>query len=142
MLARVAAVAAFLFVCLLWAPLAASAHHALDEAGEHVAEDSVTHTPAEEVRLQEETASATRADAKLAAAAVVGDPHQVGQWGPVENWPVVGIHVALLPNGKVLAYDSVDNHSGVHNYTRATVWDPATRDHTLVDVGYRLQRLL
>ncbi len=94
----------------------------------------MTHTPAEEVRLQDETDSATRADAKLAAAAVVGDPHQVGQWGPVEDWPVVGIHVALLPNGKVLAYDSVDNHSGVHNYTRATVWDPATGAHTPVDV--------
>ena len=27
--------------------------------------------------------------------------------GPVVDWPVVGVHVALLPNGKVLAYDSV-----------------------------------
>jgi hypothetical protein len=31
----------------------------------------------------------------------------VGQWGPVADWPVVGVHVALLKNWKVLAYDSV-----------------------------------
>ena len=130
-----AVAAALLIACSLSAPLSASADHALDDAGRHVAEDSVTHTPAEEASLQKRTASATRADAKLATAAVVGNEHQVGQWGPVTNWPVVGIHVALLPNGKVLAYSSVDNHGGVHNYTRATVWNPATGAHTPVDVN-------
>ena len=95
----------------------------------------MTHTPTEEVRLQKDTASATRADAKLAAAAVAGNEHLVGQWGPVQDWPVVGIHAALLPNGKVLAYASVPDHSGEHNFTEATVWDPATGAHTPVNVG-------
>ena len=48
----------------------------------------------------------------------------VGQWGPVVDWPVVGVHVALLPNGKVLAYDSVGDDATetfpVHDHTRAT----------------------
>jgi hypothetical protein len=51
---------------------------------------------------------------------------------------VVGVHVALLPNGKVLAYDSVGDNATetypVHNFTRATVWDPATGAQTSVNV--------
>ena len=130
----IAAAAAAILLCL---PAGAWAHHATDGA-KHQAEDSVIHTPAEEARLQRLTAAATRDDAARAAAAVVGDEHQVGRWGPVTNWPVVGVHVALMPNGKVLAYDSVgDNPTEsypVHNFTRATVWDPATGTHTRVDV--------
>ena len=62
----------------------------------------------------------------------------MGQWGPVVDWPVVGVHVALLPNGKVLAYDSVGDNATetypVHDHTRATVWDPATGTQTPVNV--------
>ena len=51
---------------------------------------------------------------------------------------MVGVHVALLPNGKVLAYDSVGDNATetypVHNFTRATVWDPATGAQTSVNV--------
>ena len=39
-----------------------------DSAAEHIAEDSVTHTPAEEASLQRSTALATQADAARAAA--------------------------------------------------------------------------
>ena len=63
---------------------------------------------------------------------------QGGQLGPVVDWPVVGVHVALLPNGKVLAYDSVGDTATetypVHDHTRATVWDPATGTQTPVNV--------
>ena len=107
MLARTALGASLALVWLFCAPLGASAHHALEGAAGHIAEDSVIHTPAEEASLQRQTAAATRDDAAVAAAAVAGDEHLVGQWGPVVDWPVVGVHVALLPNGKVLAYDSV-----------------------------------
>ena len=52
---------------------------------------------------------------------------------------MVGVHVALLPNGKVLAYDSVGDNATetypVHDYTRATVWDPATGTQTPVWVN-------
>jgi hypothetical protein len=68
----------------------------------------------------------------------------VGEWGPVVDWPVIGVHVALLPNGKVLAYDSIgDNATGtypVQDHIRATVWDPATGTQTpvTVDTGFNI----
>jgi len=62
----------------------------------------------------------------------------VGEWGPVVDWPVVGVHVALLPDGKVLAYDSIGDNATetypVHDHTRATVWDPKTGVQTPVNV--------
>jgi hypothetical protein len=57
---------------------------------------------------------------------------------------VVGIHVSLLPNGKVLAFDSVGDAATetfpVHDFTRATVYDPATGTHTdaRVNTGYNI----
>ena len=86
--------------------------------------------PGRGAEARAETFAATAADAQAAAAAVAGNEHQVGSWGPLVDWPVVGVHVALLPNGKVLAYDSVGDAATetfpVHDHTRATVWDPAT----------------
>ena len=133
---------AFAFLALVggvWVPASALAHPAPRSAGDHAAEDSVVHSAADEAELGRRTAEATRRDAEVAAAAVAGNEHQVGKWGPVVDWPVVGIHVALLPNGKVLAYDSVGDRAletyPVHDFTRATVWDPATGTHTPVDVS-------
>ena len=86
---------------------AALAHHgAAGTVRGHIEEDSVAVTFAMEEWLGERTEAATEADAAAAAAAVIGDEGEVGQWGPVIDWPVVGIHMALLQNGKVLAYDS------------------------------------
>jgi hypothetical protein len=107
----------------------------------HVAEDSVVHDPAAERELGRNTREATASDAQAAEAMVVGNESEVGQWGPVANWPVVGIHAALLENGKVLAYDTVnDSQTGTHDHTRATVWDPATGAQTPVNVvtGYNV----
>ena len=109
----------------------------------HIEQDSVTHSPAKERRLERRTRAATAGDAKAAAAAVTGGEGQAGQWGPVVDWPVVGVHVALLENGKVLAYDSVGDNAAetypVHDHTRATVWDPATGTQTPVNVvGYNI----
>ncbi len=116
-------------------PGSAVAHPAVPKtAADHMQEDAVVHTPAEERRLERQTAAATESDVELAAAAAAGDASEIGEWGPVLDWPVVGIHVALLENGKVLAYDNVgDLHPGHyedHNQTRATVWDPDTGVHT------------
>ena len=67
---------------------------------------------------------------------MVGNEGEVGQWGPVVDWPVVGIQVALLANGKVLAWDAsaLDDKSYTtttdHTFTRATVFDPATGTQT------------
>lgn len=72
------------------------------------------------------------------------DAHLVGEWSAVQEWPVVAIHTTLLPNGKVLAYDSVGDGPAesypVHNFTRAAIWDPATNEinRADVDTGYNL----
>ena len=104
----------------------------------HIEEDSVAHAPAEERQLGQSTLAATATDVQAAEAAAAGPEGQVGRWGPLVNWPVVGVHVALLKNGKVLAYDSVGDAATenfpVHDHTRATVWDPATGSHSPVNV--------
>jgi hypothetical protein len=121
----------------------ALAHDVNTPAG-HQAEDEVFHDAATETRLQRETRQRSTAESQATAAAVAADPGQVGQWGPVVDWPVVGIHVALLPNGKVLAWDSVGDRATeaftVHNFTRATVYDPVTGTQTPVnvDTGYNI----
>jgi hypothetical protein len=106
--------------------------------GEHAAEDSVIHSPAEERRLEQHTSQVTAPDAAAAASQTTGGAGEVGQWGPVIDWPLVGVHVALLENGKVLAYDSVGDRATetypVHDFTRAMVWDPASGAQTQANV--------
>lgn len=82
----------------------------------------------------------TRRSARLAA---VGDPGTVGSWSGVIAAPVVPIFNALLPNGKILMWDSVgDNPAETytkHNFTRAAVYDPVTNTSKRVDVsGYNI----
>jgi hypothetical protein len=124
-------------VTALTAP-GAGAHDGVMTAADHAAEDTVTHTALQERLLDAHTRAATAPEAMAAAAAVAGAPQDVGQWGPVVDWPVVGVHVALLPNGKVLAYDSIGDKATetypVQDHTRATVWDPATGTQTAVNV--------
>ena len=74
-----------------------------------------------------------------ARAAAVGDAGTVGRWSGVIPAPVIPIFEALLPNGKVLMWDSVgDNPTesySTHNFTRAAVYDPATNTSKRVDVA-------
>ena len=139
MLSRLGAtLIASIVVTALVAP-GAGAHDGVMTAAGHAAEDAVTHTVAQEPALDAHTRAVTASDAMAAAAAVGGAPQDVGQWGPIVDWPVVGVHVALLPNGKVLAYDSIGDNATetypVQDHTRATVWDPATGTQTPVNVG-------
>jgi hypothetical protein len=111
--------------------------------GAHERQDTVFHTAADERRLQGFTSRATAIDAVTAAGAVTGDAGEVGSWGPVVPWPVVAVNAALLPDGKVLAYDSVGDHAAdsyeVHDHTRATIWDPATGAQTpVVEIGHNI----
>ena len=78
---------------------AAGAHEVATATG-HAAEDAVTHTAAQERALNAHTRQVTALDAAAAAAAVAGAPQDVGEWGPVVDWPVVGVHVALLPTAR------------------------------------------
>ena len=137
------AVLGLLLALGLGAPSVATAHDVNTPAG-HAAEDAVSHDRATEARLDRNTRLHSATAAGVTAAAVTADPGQVGQWGPVVDWPVVGIHVALLPNGKVLAWDSVGDRATetfpVHDFTRATVYDPQTGTQTPanVDTGFNL----
>src|SRR6476659_2940683 len=107
-------------------------------AARHAAEDAVgVQTPAQQRSLNRHTLAVSAKHAKAAAATVVDNPHDVGQWGPVVPWPIVAIHAALLPNGKVLAYASIGDNATesypVQDHTQATVWNPATGAQTPVD---------
>jgi len=44
---------------------------------------------------------------------------ETGSWSEVLSWPMVAVHMNLMPNGKVLAWGSAE--SGVPR-----VWDPST----------------
>lgn len=55
-----------------------------------------------------------------------GDPtaHTAGAFGPVVAWPIVPIHVVLLPDGRVMSYGS--NSAGRQGAQLVyDVWDPA-----------------
>ena len=128
----------------LGAPGTALAHDVNTAAG-HKAEDEVVHNAATRGAAQQaDPATFRRRVDRRPPLHVAADPGQVGQWGPVVDWPVVGIHVALLPNGKVLAWDSVGDRATetfpVHDFTRATVYDPVTGTQTPVnvDTGYNI----
>src|SRR5215203_2417069 len=76
--------------------------------------------------------------------APAANSYLVGQWSPVFNLPVVAIHNAVLPNGKVLMWDSVGDlpteSYQIHNTTRAIIWDPANGNSSRYDVytGFNL----
>jgi Domain of unknown function (DUF1929)/Bacterial Ig domain len=140
---RLAPALLLLLSLALVAPGAALAHDVSTAAG-HRAEDNVLHDAAIEANLDKATRHSSAVLSRATTAAVAADPGQAGQWGSVVNWPVVGIHVALLPNGKVLAWDSVGDGATEsfpdQTFTRATVYDPATGTQTPVnvDTGYNI----
>lgn len=63
----------------------------------------------------------------MSPAAAVGQPEVEGKWDPPFDWPNVGIHLHVLPNGKVLFWprrelgETLDSHFCVPR-----VWDPET----------------
>jgi hypothetical protein len=132
-----ALVIASVVMAALLAP-GAGAHDGIMTPAGHAAEDAVVLTAKQERTLNAHTRAVSAKYARAAAAMIAGGPQDVGEWGPVVDWPVVGVHVALLPNGKVLAYDSIGDNATesypVQDHTRATVWDPVTGTQTPVNV--------
>jgi hypothetical protein len=49
---------------------------------------------------------------------------QMGEWSPLQAWPLVAIHANLLKTGKVLVFDEEDTT------THPMLWDPATQAFT------------
>src|SRR5439155_1240497 len=64
--------------------------------------------------------AATATGPRAAVGAAATDPASAGQWSSVQSWPIVAIHTTLLPNGKVLAWDTDTSGVGVQ------VYDPIT----------------
>ena len=54
---------------------------------------------------------------------------QVGQWSGPFDWPIVSVNMALLPTGRVLAWDG---QTSGHD---ARVWDPSTNSISSVTVS-------
>ncbi len=59
------------------------------------------------------------------------DPAEVGQWQAPQPWPVVAIHTAMLPTGKVLHYAYPGGGDGSRGFT----WDPRSGDFHQVFVS-------
>ena len=131
-------------------------HHHTD--AEHAAEDLVG-TPITEIERQTRATAARIKDstgqapgghtrtqkvpnAGLSSAAAT-DPGVGGAWSSVLPTDVVPIFQAVLPNGKVLMWDSVGDGPTEsypnHTFTRALVWDPVTNTSVRRDVvGYNI----
>ena len=63
-----------------------------------------------------------------------------GSFGPVINWPIIGIHAVLTPDNKLLTFGTdIKGRQGGSMYY--DVWDPVTGVHhtltnyTKVDMG-------
>ena len=62
---------------------------------------------------------------------------QTGEWGDVVDWPLVGIHAVITPDGKLLTFGT-DQKVGPANFQSAMihdVWDPVTGQHHTLDHG-------
>jgi hypothetical protein len=52
-------------------------------------------------------------------------PETAGQWGPLQNWPTVPIHMHLLPTGDVLFWDQ---HNAAEGWDGTPyLWDPQSQ---------------
>jgi PKD repeat protein len=52
---------------------------------------------------------------------------QIGEWGPILNWPTQGKHLILMPTGKVLVFPVGD---------KTYVWNPATGEFKFVPATF------
>ena len=59
----------------------------------------------------------------LSGALATATSAESGAWGPVLSWPIVAVHMSVLPNGKVLAWGSKESGT-------PQVWNPATNVFT------------
>ncbi len=58
--------------------------------------------------------------------AVVPNPVTIGQWGPLQTWPIVAVHSALLRTGKLIMWD------GWEAPEPTSLYDPATGTFTTI----------
>ena len=116
---------------------------AADDPGRAHAEDDLVGVSVDELERSANPKvgkrPATGTAATKAAAAELAGPEVSGTWGPILPAAVVPVFTALLPNGKILMWDSVGDAPTEsftdHTFTRAAVFDPATGTTTRNDVA-------
>ena len=59
------------------------------------------------------------------------NPAVIGQWDPPTKWPVIAIHAAMLPSGKVLHWSFPNDTPG----SAALLWDPETSNFTQANMS-------
>ncbi|MGW4944480.1 galactose oxidase-like domain-containing protein [Actinoplanes sp. NPDC004185] len=123
----------------------AEEHAHLADDAEHMAEDLVG-TPMREIEQQtaekakqiERRTGVRPGTARVTNRAPAADPGQSGEWSPVTATSVVPVFQAVLPNGKLLIWDSVGDNAAEsypdHTFTRAMVWNPADNTSKRVDL--------
>jgi hypothetical protein len=126
------------------------AEHAKEDLASTSIEKIEKDTAAQAAKIKEETGHTPGrrnedqnvANATVSAAAAQ-DPGQGGNWSSVLSTSVVPIFQAVLPNGKVLMWDSVGQDAPEsmtdNSFTRAMVWDPTANTSVRKDVsGYNI----
>ncbi|BAY23246.1 hypothetical protein NIES2100_30100 [Calothrix sp. NIES-2100] len=64
--------------------------------------------------------------------------YYTGAWSAVDPWPVYGVHLTLMPDGNVLAWDSTAN--GFGGATNKTIlWNPVNNTKTELNSNQSLQ---
>ncbi len=64
-----------------------------------------------------------KADPIMQGLTIPADAPTKGMWSSVKSWPLNGLHVSILPDGKVLSYGS-DLNGDVQNGRYFDLWDP------------------
>jgi Domain of unknown function (DUF1929)/FG-GAP repeat len=126
------------------------AEHAKEDLASTSIEQIEKETAAQAAKIKKETGNTPGrrnddqnvANARVSAAAAQ-DPGQGGNWSSVLSTSVVPIFQAVLPNGKVLIWDSVGQDAPEqmpdNTFTRAMVWDPTANTSVRRDVsGYNI----
>jgi hypothetical protein len=75
--------------------------------------------------------------------ALRADAHLKGVYGPLEPWPTVAVHAALLPTAEIISFFTNDetgltkddnyNDQSLHNFTLVDIWNITTNQHSRAD---------
>lgn len=122
------------------------AAHAAEDLADMPISEIEKQTNANKERLRRSTGiepGAVRSTAQSTPQAASLDPGIYGAWSAPIATQVVPVFQAVLPNGKVLIWDSVGDLSSEryenHTTTRAMVWNPSNNTFKRVDVaGYNI----
>lgn len=128
-----------------WAHDNSGADHAADDlVGTSVGEiERITNESKQRILRETGQEPGAQPQQKVSSFAVSADPGVSGAWSAVFGTQVVPVFQAVLPNGKILIWDSVGDKATEtypnQTFTRAMVWNPTNNTYKRVDVaGYNI----